>query len=125
VIETSTGTLRLTPGITKGKGGRAGIETDAVVAVTVTDLTPVVIVGDVVTLTVALVPLVRASTVAVSPAGAVAVIVNALSGTFNGRLIATFSVVVWPAQMDVGVVIVMSCACAAAGRRSKSAKPNA
>jgi len=95
VIEISTGTLRLIPGITTaGRGKTGGSVTVAVVAVTVTDLTPVVIVGDVVTLTVALVLLVSASTVAVSPAGAVAVIVNALSGTFNGRLIATLSVAV-------------------------------
>lgn len=125
VTETSTGTLRLVPEITVGgSGGTAGSVTDAVVAVTVTDLTPVVSVGDVVTLTVALVLLVSVLTVAVSPSGAVAVIVSAEGGTFNGRLIATASVVVWPAQIDVGVVTLMSCAWATAGASSSAIIPD-
>jgi len=92
-------------------------------AVTDSALTPVVTVDGIVTLSD--VPLVvRTPTSAVMPSGPAAAIDRALIDVSAGKLMLTLNVVVWPAQMDVGVVTLMSCAWVAAGARNNITTPD-
>lgn len=85
----------------------ANVGTVARNAVTDSALTPVVTVDGIVTLSD--VPLVvRTPTFAVMPSGPAAAIDSALIDVSVGKLMLTLNVVVWPAQMDEGVVMLIS-----------------